>query len=346
LAPGGGIGYLRIATEEAFAPREMIDAWTGLLDEGIDDPGFQAFFGFMLHSNAPRPTFVRARLPDLGEARLADMDATGIDRQILSISAPGPNPFTPDRGIGLAALANDVVIEACRRHPDRYSALATIAPQAPSAAAAELERCKTLGFVGALVNSHVQHEYLDDSKFWPIFEAAEALGLPIYLHPTAPSKGLIAPMLDRRLEGAIFGFAVETGLHVLRLIVSGVFDRFPRLQLVVGHLGEALPFWMYRLDYMFRAGGRRTEEQRATRLPSEYLRENVWVTTSGMPSAPSIMLCREVLGADRVLYAMDYPWQFEAEEVVAHDELALDVDAKRALMQTNAETLFNLTPPR
>ena len=179
------------------------------------------------------------------------------------------------------------------------------------------------------------------AKFWPILEAAEALDLPLYLHPNTPSKGLIAPMLDLRLEGAIFGFAVETGLHLLRLIVSGVFDRFPKLRVVVGHLGEGLPFWLYRLDYMFKSGGR-TRENRAARLPSEYLRENVWVTTSGMPWSPSIMLCREVLGPDRVLYAMDYPWQFEADEVRAHDALLLSLEEKKALMQTNAERLFSL----
>ena len=342
LQPGGKAGYLRIATEEAFAPPELFAEWRRLLDTGIDDPGFRSFFGFILTSDTPRAQFVRERLPDLGERRLADMDATGIDRQILSISAPGPNPLAPDRAVAMATLANDQMAVACQQHPDRFSALAAIAPQVAGHATAELERCKNLGFVGTLVNSHVDHEYLDDAKFWPILEAAEALDLPLYLHPNTPSKGLIAPMLDQRLEGAIFGFAVETGLHLLRLIVSGVFDRFPKLRVVVGHLGEGLPFWLYRLDYMFKSGGRRMPENRATRLPSEYLRENVWVTTSGMPWSPSIMFCREVLGPDRVLYAMDYPWQFEADEVRAHDALLLGPEEKRALMQTNAERLFSL----
>ena len=130
-------------------------------------------------------------------------------------------------------------------------------------------------------------------------------------------------------------------MHLLRLIVSGVFDRFPKLRVVVGHLGEGLPFWLYRLDYMFKSGGGE-REHRAARLPSEYLRENVWVTTSGMPWSPSIMLCREVLGPDRVLYAMDYPWQVEADEVRAHDALLLSLEDKKALMQTNAERLFSL----
>ena len=342
LRTGGEAGYLRIATEEAFAPPELLGEWQRLLDTGVDDPGFHSFFGFVLRSDTPRAQFVRERLPDLGDRRLADMDATGIDRQILSVSAPGPNPLESDRAAAVAALVNDQLADACRRHPDRFSALAAIAPQDAKRAAAELDRCKKLGFVGTIVNSHVQHEYLDDPRFWPIFEACEALDLPLYLHPNTPSKGLIAPMLDLRLEGAIFGFAVETGLHLLRMMVSGVFDRFPKLRVVVGHLGEGLPFWLYRLDYMFKSGGRRSTGSRASRVPSEYLRENVWVTTSGMPWGPSIMLCREVLGADRVLYAMDYPWQFDADEVRAHDSLSLTPDEKKALMQTNAERLFNL----
>jgi 2,3-dihydroxybenzoate decarboxylase len=341
LRPGGEVGYLRIATEEAFAPTELLAEWRRALDDGVDDPGFRSLFGFILTSDTPRAQFVRERLPDLGERRLADMDAMGIDRQILSIGAPGPNPLERDRATAMATLANDQLAVACQQHPDRFSALATIAPQDAGHAAAELERCKNLGFVGTIVNSHVDHEYLDDAKFWPILEAAEALDLPLYLHPNTPSKGLIGPMLDLRLEGAMFGFAVETALHLLRLIVSGVFDRFPKLRVVVGHLGEGLPFWLYRLDYMFRSGGRRTEN-RAARLPSEYLRENVWVTTSGMPWSPSIMLCREVLGPDRVLYAMDYPWQVEADEVRAHDALLLSLEDKQALMQTNAERLFGL----
>jgi 2,3-dihydroxybenzoate decarboxylase len=345
LRTGGETGYLRIATEEAFAPPELFAEWRRVLDAGVGDAGFRSFFGFILTSDTPRARFVRERLPDLGERRLADMDATGIDHQILSIAAPGPNPLAPDRAAAVATSANDQLAVACEQHPDRFSALATIAPQDARHAAAELERCKNLGFVGTIVNSHIDSEYLDDPKFWPILEAAEALDLPLYLHPNTPSKGLIAPMLDLRLEGAIFGFAVEAGLHLLRLIVSGIFDRFPKLRIVVGHLGEGLPFWLYRLDYMFKSG-ERTTEHRAARLPSEYLRENVWVTTSGMPWSPSILLCREVLGSDRVLYAMDYPWQFAADEVRAHDALLLSLEEKKALMQTNAERLFGLRMAR
>jgi 2,3-dihydroxybenzoate decarboxylase len=342
-----GLGYLRIATEEAFAPPELLAAWRDLLDSGsVDDPGFRSMWGFYLSSESERARFLRDRLQDLGERRLADMDATGIDRQVISLTAPGPQIFDADRAVAMATLANDQLADACRRHPDRFTGLTAVAPQDPASAAKEIERgARGLGFKGVIINSHIRDEYLDDPKFWPIFEAAEALGTPIYLHPNSPSRGLIEPLLDAGLDGAIFGFAVETGMHLLRLIVAGVFDRFPRLKFVVGHLGEALPFWLSRLDYMHEASVRSQRYARMRPLearPSDYLRRNVWVTTSGMAWAPAIMFSREVLGADRVLYAMDYPYQYVAAEVTVHDDLPLTLDEKKALFQTNAEHVFGL----
>ncbi len=196
-----------------------------------------------------------------------------------------------------------------------------------------------------IINSHTNGEYLDDQKFWPILEAAEALDTPIYLHPTAPPRTMIQPLLAAGLDGAIYGFAVETGMHLLRIITAGVFDRFPRLRVVVGHLGEALPFWLYRLDYMHAASvrsGRYAAMRPIAREPSAYLRENVWVTTSGMAWVPAIMFCRDVLGPDRVLYAMDYPYQYVPAEVSIQDDLPIDDAAKKAFFQTNAELVFGL----
>ncbi|HEX3921759.1 MAG TPA: amidohydrolase family protein [Streptosporangiaceae bacterium] len=344
---GDGLGYLRIATEEAFAPPELLAAWRELLDSGsVDDPGFRSMWGFYLSSESERARFLRDRLQDLGERRLADMDAAGIDRQVISLTAPGPQIFDTDRAVVMATLANDQLADACRRHPDRFTGLTAVAPQDPAGAAKEIERgARTLGFKGVIINSHTRDEYLDDPKFWPIFEAAEALGTPVYLHPNSPSRGLIEPLLDAGLDGAIFGFAVETGMHLLRLIVAGVFDRFPRLKFVVGHLGEALPFWLSRLDYMHEASVRSQRYARMRPLearPSDYMRRNVWVTTSGMAWAPAIMFSRDVLGADRVLYAMDYPYQYVAAEVTVHDDLPLTPDEKKALFQTNAEQVFGL----
>ncbi|HEY7486909.1 MAG TPA: amidohydrolase family protein [Streptosporangiaceae bacterium] len=346
LTVGGDAGYLRIATEEAFAPPEMIAQWRELLDSGVDNPGFQSLTGFYTSSPSARATFIIERLQDLGERRLADMDATGIDKAIISLTAPGTQVFDRDRGVAMAILANDQLADACKRYPDRFIGLTAIAPQDPQHAVKEIERgARELGFKGVIINSHTQDEYLDDPKFWPIFEAAEAFDTPVYLHPTGPSRGLIKPLLEAGIDGAIFGFGVETGTHLLRIIVAGVFDRFPNLKLVVGHLGEALPFWMYRLDYMHNATVRanRYESMKPlARKPSEYLRENVWVTTSGMAWGPAIMFCREVLGADHVLYSMDYPYEYELDEVRVHDQLPIGFEEKKALFQTNAEKVFGL----
>jgi 5-carboxyvanillate decarboxylase len=344
--PADEPGYLRIATEEAFAPPELLAAWREMLDAGaVDDPGFRSLWGFYLNSDSERATSLRERLQDLGQRRLADMDATGIDRQIISLTAPGTQIFDAGRAVAMATLANDRLAEACQAHPDRYTGLTAIAPQDPEAAAAEIERGAKLGFKGVIINSHTRDEYLDDPKFWPVFEAAEALDTPVYLHPNTPSRGLIDPLLDAGLDGAIFGFAVETGLHLLRLIVAGVFDQFPRLRLVVGHLGEALPFWLFRLDYMHAAtlrSRRYPQWKELAARPSDYMRRNVWVTTSGMAWAPAIMFTREVLGGDRVLYAMDYPYQFVADEVTVQDQLPLAPADKKAFFQSNAERVFRL----
>ncbi|MBV9503589.1 MAG: amidohydrolase, partial [Acidobacteriia bacterium] len=251
-----------------------------------------------------------------------------------------------DTAAALAELSNDYLAEGIRKHPDRFDGLAAIAPQDPAGAAKELERgVRKLGLKGAIVNSHTRGEYLDDPKFWAIFEAAAALGVPVYLHPNTPPPAMIAPFMDRGLDGAIYGFAVETGLHMLRLIVSGVFDRFPDLQIILGHLGEALPYWLFRIDFMHRAmvaAGRYPGVKKLNRSPSEYFKQNVYVTTSGMAWQPPILYAQSVLGVDRVLYAMDYPYQFVPEEVKVTNGLPISDADKKKLYQTNAERVFSL----
>jgi 2,3-dihydroxybenzoate decarboxylase len=233
------------------------------------------------------------------------------------------------------------------RHPERFVGLAAVAPQDPAGAAEELERgVSRLGLRGGIVNSHTQGEYLDDPKFWDIFEAAQSLGVPLYLHPVTPPPSMIGPLLERGLDGAIYGFAVETSVHILRLIVSGVFDRFPDLQVVVGHLGEGLPFWLYRLDYMHEAVVRARRYESVgplERTISEYLRQNFYLTTSGMPWAPAILFTRSVVGGDRVMYAMDYPYQFVPDEVRRSDELPLDEEEMRQFYQSIAARVFSIT---
>ncbi|MGH8982055.1 MAG: amidohydrolase family protein [Acidimicrobiales bacterium] len=342
------LGYLRIATEEAFCPPELVRMWLELIAAGGDvDPGFESLVGFYLRSSAARPKYVFERLQDLGPLRLEDMDATGIDRQVISLTSPGTQVFADAAmATSVATLANDQLADACRAHPDRFSGLAAIAPQDPRAAAEEIRRGRDdLGLCGVILNSHTNGEYFSDQKFWPILEAAEALDMPIYLHPNTPPRAMIGPLLEAGLDGAIYGFGVETGMHLLRIVTSGVFDRFPRLRFVVGHLGEALPFWLYRLDYMHGATVR--AERYASMRPlqrrvSDYLRENVWYTTSGMAWEPAIAFCRRVLGDDRVLYAMDYPYECVPSEVRAQDAMGLGPAELKVFFQTNAERVFKL----
>jgi 2,3-dihydroxybenzoate decarboxylase len=339
-------GYLRIATEEAFAPAEVLDRYRNLIaDEPNLDIGFTSLMGFYL-GKTPRAVEVMSRMADLGERRLSDMDATGIARQIVSLTSPGVQIFDAATGTSLARLSNDTLAEAIRKYPDRFSGLAAIAPQDAANAAKELERgVRQLGLKGAIVNSHTRGQYLDDPKFWAIFEAAEALNVPVYLHPNTPPPAMIGPFLERGLDGAIYGFAVETGLHMLRIIVAGVFDRFPKLRMILGHLGEALPYWLFRIDFMHRAmvaSDRYASVKKLERKPSDYLKENIYVTTSGMAWGPPILYAQSVLGVDRVLYAMDYPYQFVPSEVQVTDDLPISPADKKKLYQENAERVFSL----
>jgi 5-carboxyvanillate decarboxylase len=341
------VDYRRIAAEEAFAPPELYERYRKLLAGGFNtDPGFMSLVGFYLTNPSPQIVAVNRRMTDLDQVRIHDMDETGIAVQILSLTSPGVQVFEAAEAVTLARSANDHLADAIRRHPSRFAGLAAIAPQDPRAAAQELERGVTkLHLKGAIVNSHTHGEYLDDPKFWPIFEAAEALGVPIYLHPNTPSPAMIQPFLESGLDGAIYGFGVETGLHLLRIIVRGVFDRFPKLQIVVGHLGEALPYWLFRIDFMHHrmVTSNRYEHVKKLRMkPSDYLKENVYVTTSGMAWEPPILYAQSVLGMDRVLYAMDYPYQFVPEEVKVTDELAISDQDKKKFYQTNAERVFSL----
>ncbi|HEX6397465.1 MAG TPA: amidohydrolase family protein [Steroidobacteraceae bacterium] len=338
--------YVRIAAEEAWAPPELLSRYRELLKKhpASWDPGFHSLWGFFL-GDTPRATALATRIQDLGAQRIADMDASGIAKQLVFLTAPGVQVFDSPTAVALARELNDQILGETKKHPRRYAVLAAIAPQDPKNAVKELQRAVSLGFKGAVVNSHTQGEYLDDPKYWEIFEAAQALDVPIYIHPNTPPPAMIEPFLPRGLDGAIYGFAVETGLHLLRIIVAGVFDRFPKLKVVVGHLGEGLPFWLFRLDFMHRSmvsSRRYPGAQPLQRKISDYLKQNVWVTTSGMQWAPAILFCQQVLGVDRVMYAMDYPYQFVPDEVKVTDELAISEEDRALLYQKNAERVFKL----
>jgi 5-carboxyvanillate decarboxylase len=340
------MSYERIATEEAFATAEQMRLYRRMLTDGsIQDPGFLSLWGFYLQSPSERATQIIERLQNIDSRRIADMDATGISMQILSLTSPGVQVFDAATAVSLARDSNDQLAAAIAKYPTRLAGLAAVAPQNPREAARELERgVRTLGLKGAILNSHTLGEYLDDPKFWDIFAAAVALDVPVYLHPNSPSAGLIQPLLQRGLDGALYGFGVDTGMHLLAIITSGVFDRFPKLKLVVGHLGEALPFWLFRLDYMHRAtvaSKRYPFMKPLQRQVSDYLRENVYVTSSGMAWAPAIQFCQQVLGVDRVMYAMDYPYQFEANEVLAMDSVGSAAD-RNSFYALNARKVFGL----
>ena len=338
--------YLRIAAEEAFCPPEMLRIYQGIVDEGaLDDPGFLSQWGYFLNSDSERSKFVRRALCSLDEGRIADMDAAGIDQAIIALTSPGVQVMPREQAVSFAAQANDVLADGVRRHPQRYHGLTAVAPQDPDAAAKEVERGRGLGFKGVIIHSHTLNEYMDDTKYWPIFEAAEALDTPIYMHPNTPSKGMVGPLIERGLDGSIYGFAIETAAHLLKILVSGALDRFPKLKFAVGHCGEAIPFWLYRLDHMHGAmikAKRYPGVKPLQRKLSEYVLQNFWVTTSGMAWPPAIEFCLRVLGADRVLYAMDYPYQYVPAEVGYTESVNLNPEDMKKLFQTNAQTLFKL----
>ncbi|MGO2110441.1 MAG: amidohydrolase family protein [Pseudoclavibacter sp.] len=345
-APAKTGSYLRIATEEAYAPPEVLDEYRKLVDAGEADQGFVSLMGYFLTSEHPQPRSVMERIASLGESRIADMDATGIDKQIVALTAPGTQVFEPDLARAMATLTNDRIAEAVRAHPDRFAGLAAVGFEDADSAIDELDRAvNQLGLRGLIANSHVKGRYLDDPAFLPIFEKAADLGVPVYLHPQTLPGRVIEPWFEAGLDGAIWGFAADTGLHLLRLITSGLFDKVPNLKLVVGHLGEGVPYFAHRIDHMHGkqvASGRYEAIKALEQKPSEYLRSHIWLTTSGMPWTPPIMFAREVVGADRVMYAMDYPYQFEREEVVEQDNLPISDEEKRDFYQGIAERVFGL----
>ncbi len=346
LNTGGDRGYKRIATEEAFATREQIDAYLRMVKDSSADRGMTSLWGFYAQSPSARATEIIDRLLDLGDRRLADMDATGIDVAILSLTSPGVQPLpNVDEAKGLVTRANDMLAERCAAHPTRFVGMTSIAPQDPQWSAAEIRRGAALGFRGVMVNSHTQGHYLDEPQFDPIFRALADSGQPLYIHPQTLPDAMMGGLVEAGLDGAIFGFGVETAMHALRLITSGMFDRYPDLQLVLGHGGEALPYWLYRTDYMHKAGVRSQRYPNIKPLKKDFfavLRENVLATTSGLPFAPAIRLMIEVMGEDRVMYAMDYPYEYVADEVRTHDLLDISDSAKRKLMETNAARVFRL----
>jgi 2,3-dihydroxybenzoate decarboxylase len=338
--------YRRIATEEAWLPPEMMALYVKeIAERTIDDPGFNQLWGFFAgDSDLARDQ--RRRMVSLGEERLGDMDASGIDISVLSLCSPGVQIFDPATATVLAREANDALAEGIAAHPDRFAGLAAFSPLDPGNAARELERGVTkLGLKGGILNGHVRGTYLDDEQYWDVFEAAEALDVPIYLHPNMPSPQMIQPFLTRALDAAVYGFACDTGLHALRLLVSGLFDRFPKLQIILGHCGEALPYWLYRVDFMhsrIAATGRHPNVKPLKRRAWDYLCDNFCYTSSGVGWAPPIRFIQDNVGMDRMMFAQDYPWQFVPGEVGALDAMDCGAEGLKMFFEDNARRVFRI----
>ena len=299
-------------------------------------------------------------ITDLGDGRIAAMDAAGIDVQILSHTVPGPETLAPAAAVELAGQANEAVAAACANHPDRFRGFATLPMRDPAAAAEEFGRAvRGHGFVGALINGHVNGRYLDDHFFWPVFECAETLRVPIYLHPTLPPQPVIDacyrgfdPLVSARLAAAGAGWHIDTGVHCLRLILGGVFDRFPSLQIIVGHQFEALSWMAWRADYTFPA-----DVSGLQRTIKEYLRENFYggilagdffvqepgaVDPTWSLSFNAYLAMMNVVGIDRIVFTADYPYGNMQAARQFFDGMPINPADKEKIAHRNAERLLGL----
>ena len=298
--------------------------------------------------SAARVDFVRpveSKLLDLGQGRIADMDAAGIDLQVLSLTWAGLDKLDGAIATGLAHDANDRLAAAVREHPKRFAGFAALALQEPEKAAAEFERCvRTLGFKGALVHGTTRGVFLDDPQFTPLFETAQALDVPIYLHPAPPPKpvqeayyGGLPGQLGFFLATAAWGWHAEAGMHSLRLIVSGLFDRFPKLKLIIGHMGEDLPFSIARAEAVLSGVTKHLQ-----RRVGEYFLQHFHITTSGYFTLPPFQCAMEVVGADRILFSVDYPYSPNTVGRNFLNSLPISPEEMSKISGGNAERLLKL----
>jgi 2,3-dihydroxybenzoate decarboxylase len=291
---------------------------------------------------------VYRRLLEVEEERLEGMDKNGIDFAVLSLNMPGIQSETNPRvAVERSISVNNELASIVARHPNRYAGFAAVAMQEPSAAAAELSRCVSdLGFKGAMVHGYTNvgnaetGEYLDEPKCLPFWERAESLGVPVYLHPRNPSPGQARIYNGHpELMAAVWAFTVETATHALRLITSGLFDRFPRLNIILGHMGETLPFSIWRIENAYSMGRGGKELNKPL---SAYLSENFFITTAGNFSTPALLATMLVVGADRILFSVDYPWASMDDGSKWFDEAPISSADRRKIGRVNAERLFGL----
>jgi hypothetical protein len=279
------------------------------------------------------------QLNEVGVGRLEEMDRTGIDFQVLS-STP-PNPLTTDE----AHRLNDRLGEIVVAHPDRFAGFASLSLLDPSARADELERSvKELGFKGAMIHGQTNGRFLDDDVYLPIFEVAESLSVPIYLHPTPPPRPVfdayfsgLKPDVAGVLSTSAWGWHCETGMHTLRLIVSGLFDRFPELQIVIGHMGENVPFSLARANSTLAPVTTYLE-----RSVTEYFTENFYVTTSAYFTYPPLLCALLVMGADRIIFSVDYPFSQNVPGRAFLDSAPISTTDRDKIAHGNVECLLGL----
>jgi predicted TIM-barrel fold metal-dependent hydrolase len=291
-----------------------------------------------------RATRLIEQLCDIGDKRIAAMDAAGIDMQVLSLTSPGIEQLDAADAIALARDTNDALAAAVKKKPKRFAGFAALPTMAPDKAAAELEsRIRGGGFVGAVINGHVRGRYLDDKFFWPILEAAEALNAPIHIHPTQPPQKVMeayysgfSPLINDMFGNPGWGWHIETAIHVVRVILGGTFDRFPKLQLVIGHLGEGLMSMFQRLDVMTPA---MTKLQKPI---TSYLRDNVHYTFSGFNFPATFLDLLLEVGVDRIMFSADHPYQPMAAAKAFLEQIPVSAADRERIAHGNAEKLFGL----
>lgn len=287
------------------------------------------------------------RLLDLGEGRLREMDAVGLDMMVLSVTTPGTQALSPEDAVPLARQANDRIAAAIKAHPDRFSGFATVPTPDPAAAAAELRRAVgELGLRGAMIHGRTGDRYLDHESFRPVLAAAAELGVPIYLHPQVPPRAVRAVYYDG-FDGPLsldfatggWGWHVDAGVAALRLIVAGVFDELPTLQCILGHWGETVTFFLERADAAI------TPMLHRPKSVGDYYRQHFSVTPSGIYSTRYLRHAVEVMGVDRVLYSTDYPFVYHPDGTARQflEEAPLSFEDRAKVAHGNAERLLKLT---
>lgn len=332
-------GLRRIATEEAFSIPEHMAALLQLTKSTWDSLDLR-----LPRRSAVPGSPIYTRLVDLDHERLAIMDEDGVSMHLLSLTSPGVQMFDADLACEIATLANDRLAEAIKRHPTRYAGLAAFAPQDPKRAVKEMERAiHTLKLNGFILNSHTDNEYLDNPKYWPILECAEALDRPIYIHPRCPSDLMAKPYGNYGMYTALWGYQAEVSVHCMRMMLCGLFERFPKLKIVIGHMGESIPYNLWRADYIYGVH-KGWGDIPGNLKPSEIFKRNFWITTSGVEHTPALNYCIDVLGADRILWAIDYPYQVSKPAVQWLNGAEISAEHKALVYHGNAERIFHIAP--